>query len=108
MENKKTIGEKLREAQNYYEKENEKAFESWVEAVLQLHEDEMIIAAFRGESSYTYSRTSEPLTPSDSIPPFPSSESLREIEKRIGERNDVKVEIFEPNLCKIFSIVFSW
>jgi hypothetical protein len=108
MENTKTIGEKLREAQNYYERENEKAFESWVEAILCAKENEMMIAASRNMNSLTYSRTCEPLSTADSIPPFPSSEVLRRIEERLAKKYSMKVEIFEPNLCKIFSIVFSY
>ncbi len=108
MKKEKVIGEKLREVQNYYAKNGEKAFEEWVDAVIKAKETELTVAALRGSTSYTYSRLSEPANGTDTIPPFPSFEELREIEKRLSKKHGMKVEILEPNICKVFSIVFDW
>lgn len=108
MEKEKTFGDKLREMQNYYAENTEQAFENWLDALIEAKETELTVAALRGATSFTYSRLSEPSSPIDTIPPFPSFEELRRIEKRMEEKYGMKVEILEPNICKIFSIVFDW
>ena len=108
IKKEKMMGDKLRNVQNYFENNKEKAFEEWVDAVIAAQETAMTVAALRGSTSYTFSRLSEPKNETDSIPPFPSFEELREIEKRLSKKHGMKVEILEPNICKIFSIVFDW
>ena len=108
MENTKTLGEKLRQAHNYYVENREEAFENWVDALVQSRETEMTIASLRGASSYIFMRSSEPSGEIDFLPPFPSSEEVKRIEERIGKKYGMEVKITEPTLCKSFSILFTW